>query len=381
MEHEGKRRDDYLRQVTKKFNIVVFFTHGVSLERWEQRGMFSREVQFYEALAEKLGMIHLFTYGRNDARYQERLKDRLVVHPKNLPLPNLLHGLVLPLLHWQTITHCNAIRIHQVAGAIPALLAHWILRKPLIVRAGFQWYSFANRQGASRPKLWLISLVERLAYRSATAIIHTTQEDADFVAQCYHVPRSKIHVIPNWVDAQMFRPMSVDKKPRSICFVGRLEKQKNLKMLITAMKGLDARLIVYGEGSLGTRLDEQARSLGVDVEFRGRIANEELPRELNACEIFILPSLYEGNPKVLLEAMTCGLPVIGTNVEGIKSVIQHNETGLLCEPTVESIREAIIRLLADHDLQARLGMRAREYILSTSSLDQAIQTELTLYPV
>ncbi|MEK7619980.1 MAG: glycosyltransferase family 4 protein [Patescibacteria group bacterium] len=359
--------------------IAVFFTHGVSLELWEKRGMFSREVQFYQELAREVGEVWLFTYGEHDEQYLNRLGPNIRLFQKNCKCPPSHYALMLPFVYRKQLKQVDAIRIHQVAGAIPALLAHWLYRKPLIVRAGFQWYRFAKRQGASRLKRAAISMIERLAYRSAGAIIHTTQADADFVATRYHIPRGKIHVIPNWVDTELFRLMTVEKQPRTVCYVGRLEKQKNLDTLVEAMQGLNARLIVYGEGSLQHTLEEQARALGVDVKFRGRVANEELPAALNACEIFVLPSLYEGNPKVLLEAMACGLPVVGTNVEGINTLIKDKETGLLCETTANSLQETLKRLLNNHELQNRIGEQARKQILSTASLDQAIQNELSFY--
>ncbi|MBI4437467.1 glycosyltransferase family 4 protein [Candidatus Uhrbacteria bacterium] len=361
--------------------VAVFFTHGVSLELWDQRGMLSRELAFYQALAQTGLDVCLYTYGKNDGRYRDLLGPNLTLAEKPCHCPASHYAFMLPFVYWKRLRKADLLRIHQVAGAIPALLAHWLWRKPLIVRAGFHWYRFAKRQGASWLKLKMISLIEWLTYKSATAIIHTTQEDADFVADRYHVPRAKIHVIPNWIDTQMFRPMSVDKNPRSVCFVGRLEEQKNLHALVEAIQGLGAQLIVYGEGSLRESLEQQARDLHVPVKFRGHIANKELPRALNACEIFVLPSLYEGNPKALLEAMACGLPVIGTNVEGIASVLQNHETGLVCEITVDSLKEALTQLLNDHDLQKQIGDRARNDILATSSLEQAVQTELTLYPV
>lgn len=359
--------------------IAVFFTHGVSLETWEQRGMLSRELRFYEELAREVGEVWFFTYGRDDARFASRLDPRIRIFLKTLPIPDLLYGLLLPFLYWRELSQVQMIRIHQVAGAIPALITHWLLRKPLIVRAGFQWHSFAERQHASRLKLWLISLIERLTYRSARVIIHTTQQDSDFVAKRYHIDTAKLHIIPNWVDTDLFKPMSVEKQPRTICFVGRLEEQKNLPALVMAMRGVDAKLVLFGEGSQHKRLQDMADENDVDVEFRGRIANEDLPAALNASTIFVLPSLYEGNPKVLLEAMACELPIIGTNVEGISSVIEHEKTALLCEPNSDSIRQALIRLLPDADLRSRLGTTAREAIIASCSLQQAVHKEIHLY--
>lgn len=363
----------------KTTRIAVFFTHGVSLELWEQRGMFSREVTFYEELARELGEVWFFTYGRNDARFASKLGTQIRLFPKRLPVPNLLYAILLPFLYWRELSQVQALRIHQLAGAIPAVITHWLMRTPLIVRGGFQWLTFARKQGASRLKLFCISLIEQLTYRSARAIIHTTQQDANFVTKRYHIDTAKLHVIPNWVDTDLFRPMSLEKSSRTVCFVGRLEKQKNIEALIQAMNDVEGTLVLYGDGSLRRTLEEQAQKLHVDVEFRGHIANEALPAALNACTIFVLPSRYEGNPKVLLEAMACGLPVVGTNVEGIASVIEHEKTGLLCELNSDSIRQVVMTLLDDQKLQQRLGSAARNETLASSSLSQTIQTEATLY--
>ncbi|MCR4313757.1 MAG: glycosyltransferase family 4 protein [Candidatus Uhrbacteria bacterium] len=358
--------------------VAVFFTHSVSLELWDQRGMFSREVQFYQELAKEIGEVWLFTYGEHDEQYLNRLGPNIRLFQKRCKCPPNHYAFMLPFVYRKQLREADVIRIHQVAGAIPALLAHWLYRKPIIVRAGFQWYSFAKRQGASRLKRWLISIIETFTYRSARAIIHTTQQDADFVAKRYHVDTAKLHVIHNWIDSDLFKPMPVEKQPRTICFVGRLEEQKNVRALIEAMNGVDGKLVIYGDGSLKKAFEELARALHVDVKFRGHIANEKLPIALSACTIFVLPSLYEGNPKVLLEAMACGLPVVGTNVEGITSIIQHEKTGLLCGTQPDSIRQTINRLLDEPELRSRLGEAARNSILESSTLEQAIQKETIL---
>jgi glycosyltransferase involved in cell wall biosynthesis len=115
------------------------------------------------------------------------------------------------------------------------------------------------------------------------------------------------------------------------------------------------------------------------VDFRGRIANDDLPRLLNEAEVFVLPSLYEGNPKALLEAMACGLPVLATNVEGNREVVQHGVTGYLCKDTsAESLREGIEKLLADERLRNTLGRNAREFIEREYALDVLLERELAL---
>lgn len=358
--------------------IAVFFTHGVSLELWKQRGMFSREVQFFEALAKQTGEIWFFTYGKDDARFQKHVGDRIKIFPKCLPVPNLLYGLLFPFLYWKDLRSVRLVRIHQMAGAIPALIAHSIFRKPLLVRCGYQWSQFSKREEAKHFKRFVIFLIERVAYRRAKTIIVTTNEDAQYIEKRYSLPAQKIHVIPNYVDTDLFQPLGKQKERNSICFVGRLEPQKNLLSLVEAIQDTGAHLIFYGEGSLKNKLEQKAKSLGIPLSLYGKIPNGHLPEALNACEIFILPSLFEGNPKVLLEAMSCGLPVIGTRVDGIQSILKDNVNGVLCATDSQSIHKTILDLLQNPEKQQRLGIAARKTILSTNTLSCAIEKEIEI---
>lgn len=358
--------------------IAVFFTHAVSLELWESRGMFSREVKFYETLAHEVGEIWFFTYGKNDAKFADRLSKNIRIFPKKIPVPNILYGILLPFVYWNELKKVRLIRIHQMAGAFPALFSHWILRKPLLVRCGYQWSRFLKKTQANKIKQLIVYAIEYITYHAANKIILSTEGDAAYVSTQYKIDLKKISVVSNYVDTELFKPLSVEKKPASVCSVGRFSKEKNFENLIFALKNTNISLNLYGDGSLREHLETSASEHHVSLFAPGNIPNEELPKALNACEIFILPSLFEGNPKVLLEAMACGLPVIGTGVEGIESIIEHNQNGILCETDAESIHNAIADLLNNKEKQKRLGTAARETILATASLSKAIQTEVEL---
>jgi glycosyltransferase involved in cell wall biosynthesis len=94
--------------------------------------------------------------------------------------------------------------------------------------------------------------------------------------------------------------------------------------------------------------------------------------------VFILPSHFEGHPKTLIEAMACGLPVIGADTPGINNLIRHGETGFLCGTEPEQIREAIVSVLGDAGLRQRLGRNARDEAMATFSLDAIVQKELAV---
>ncbi len=84
-------------------------------------------------------------------------------------------------------------------------------------------------------------------------------------------------------------------------------------------------------------------------------------------------------PKALLEAMACGLPCIGSNVEGIREIIKHKENGYLCETDAESIRQAILEVLEDGALRKNIGQNARRTIIDNFSLKKGLEKEVALY--
>jgi N,N'-diacetylbacillosaminyl-diphospho-undecaprenol alpha-1,3-N-acetylgalactosaminyltransferase len=105
------------------------------------------------------------------------------------------------------------------------------------------------------------------------------------------------------------------------------------------------------------------------------VPNERLPELLNAADVFVLPSQREGHPKVLLEAMSCGLPCVGADVEGIREVIQDGENGLLCSLTPKDMADKIYRLFSDPDLALRLGQAARHFVEANFDLDILLEKE------
>lgn len=114
------------------------------------------------------------------------------------------------------------------------------------------------------------------------------------------------------------------------------------------------------------------------VRFHGNIPNSQLASAIAKSDLFVFPSSYENHPKALLEAMSCGLPCIGSNVEGIKELIVHGETGYLCDVEYQSISSAIEMLISNDALRLRIGKNARSYIVENFSLDRVFKMELDI---
>ena len=214
-------------------------------------------------------------------------------------------------------------------------------------------------------------------------------------------PSEKLVHIPNSVDVEYFK-MSQDLQNRNlknICFVGRLEEQKGVEYLIKAMDVIksevkDTKLFIVGDGQLRTNLEELGKKLKLNdyIHFIGS-ANDVLPYYHNS-QIFVLPSISEGMPLTLLEAMSCGLPVVATKVGGNVEIVDSNlevgksmlsgchigENGILVAPkNVKGLAEALLMLLKDEGLSKQLGRNARKNAVKKYSLDEVTEQYLGLY--
>jgi glycosyltransferase involved in cell wall biosynthesis len=370
-------------EILKDKNLALFFSYGVSLKTWHDIGMIDREVAIYNELSEYFKHIYFFTYGDNgDLEFTGCLAPNITVVPQKF-IPHktiysaILYSFMLPVIHRKVLKHVDILKTNQMAASWTAALSKLLYRKKLIVRTGFMWsVNYAREHPGSR-KLWLIKNIEKFAYKSADAAVTTSQGSFNYVEQNYH-PR-KQSLITNYVETEVFKPLNRTKKPGSICFIGSLYQAKNPVALLEALKGLPYYIDIIGSGPMSSQLQEFAANNGVKVNFLGNIPNHELPEILNQHEMFILPSLWEGMPKTLLEAMACGLPVIGTRVSGIQEVIDDGENGILCNTDSASIKQAITRLMEDEELKKRLGENARKTIEEDYSLTKLVDKELELY--
>jgi len=263
-------------------------------------------------------------------------------------------------------------------GAWSALIAKMFFRKKLIARTGYIWSKFAVQNNDNKIGIFIIKLIEKIVYKFANVIISSSKKDKEYV-EVQNKFTGKSFLIQNYVDTENFRPMNLQKKAASLCFIGRLEVQKNLFELLKALINSEYNLSIVGEGSLKDNLIKFSRENKIKVEFPGIVGNERLPQLLNQHEVFILPSVYEGMPKSLLEAMACGLPVIGNDVEGINEVVVNNFNGLLCKKDADSIRETIDFLFKDIDLKNNLAKNARETIIKDFSLNSVLKKEFEIY--
>lgn len=361
-------------------NLGLFMTRGMSLEKWAKLGTLAREIKPYNELAKDFKTIYIFSYGRRDSTlFAKDLASNLKVLPRPRHISVFLYSLLLPFIQKKTLKNIDILKTNQMDGSWAAVLAKKMYKKHLVVRCGYEWLYTIQKNKKSFLKRWTAFIVEKFAYSNADKIILTSSVSKDFVLTNFNVNSSKIEIISNYIDTELFRPMNIEKDPKRILFVGRLEKDKNPKNLILACAGTQLRVVLIGEGSQKDYLKKLAAEKNVEVIFFGQVDQTRLPEEINKSQIFVLPSYMEGNPKSLLEAMSCGVACVGSDIEGINNLIRQGENGILSVNDPESLRHSITKVVKDDVLCKKLGSNARLQIENENSLQFCLNKELKLY--
>lgn len=185
------------------------------------------------------------------------------------------------------------------------------------------------------------------------------------IVDLYGLPESKVPVIYNGIDLSRCLPKQAYSAEKiTLIHIGRFNQQKNHRGLLEAFSMLvkqipDCRLQLLGDGELWDETEAYARKLGIRdrVDFLGSQSN--VYPYLQQADIFLLPSLFEGMPMTIIEAMGTGLPVVASRVGGVPDMLQHRESGILvpCDP--KEVCSACAELAGREDLRRQLGETAR----------------------
>lgn len=230
-----------------------------------------------------------------------------------------------------------------------------------------------------------LNLIGRIVFRHAAKVVCLTNSDASEI-RMFGCSPEKISIIPNAIDIDMFRP-SPHFDNRSIIWVGRFVQEKGVEDLLQATRLVsrqcrDARLILVGDGPLRKDVEQTISrlSLGESVILKGVLSKDQIREVLANALIFVLPSLKEGLPLALLEAMSSGKAVVAYNIPGVNEVIEHEHNGILVPiHDFEKLAEAMVDLLSNRNKAVRLGENARTTIQTRFVWDNTIQNLEQLY--
>ena len=362
--------------------LTLFFTHDVSLKLWKEKGLFDREVKPYLYLAKHRGWkIHFYTHGdADDLDFRNELSP-IEITPAYLnfrkPKNRIMRLFISPFILWSNRASLKGQQIYkanQFWGAWNIIFAKWLWGGKAIGRCGYELLNFTISEKKNGMRIYFVRLISWLIYKYSDMIVLATEADKRFaVSQFSFLANKEIIVEPNWIDTVLFKTNDSVQKIVDIGYIGRFNEQKNLELLVNAAKEAGLSLHLYGGGEQETKLRQMCNDSNCNIF--GWVKNANVPNLLNQFNLFVLPSLYEGNPKSLLEAMSCGCAVIASDVPGNREIVTNGENGLLCSLEAESLRRCISKLLNDSDLRKELGKNARRYIIEKHSLKSYLQRE------
>jgi glycosyltransferase involved in cell wall biosynthesis len=257
-------------------------------------------------------------------------------------------------------------------GLVGAILA----RVPAIVATVQLYLEFPL--GAS------IFVQQRLLVAGVGRYIAVSQEVAQRLIRKLHWPTQKIQVIHNCVSpVSEYKAQSpIERTGRPIVLtVARLDEQKGHRYLLEAAAQVpEAQFVLAGDGPLRASLEAQARSLGVEERVKFLGYRTDIADLLAGCDVFVLPSLYEGLPLSILEAMSAGKPVIATHIGGTDEAVIAGETGLLVPPAnPTALATAIRSVLTDRPLAQRLASAGRARVEQEFSAAKMVQQVIAVY--
>lgn len=254
------------------------------------------------------------------------------------------------------------------------------------------WYE--NEHGGKSTRGKIYTMLELATNRNLALYVTVSEKDRNMLLRS-GIPEDKIELIYNAVDTTLpklepnFLRIKFNLPPDAfICLaVGRLVHIKGYDVLIEAIKEAAAEIpnlfgVIIGEGEIREELTHQIE----ETDLHGRIILPGyLPREsilsaLASCNIFTMPSRYEGTPIALLEAGSQACPIIASNAGGMPELVSHEEHALLVAPeNSHALAQAIIRLAKDRALAKRLGKSAQTRVHEKFSLENQVAATINAY--
>lgn len=236
---------------------------------------------------------------------------------------------------------------------------------------------------------------EKYMLKNAEYVVVQSAKNREIISEKFNVSPDRIFIIPNAVDTGFYDPQIYrrdedqerDVNERIVLALGRLTAQKGFEYLIRAIPIVEAsfpeaRFWIVGDGPLKSYLQDLSLKLGVakKVSFLGEVSHDETVELYSKAEVFVMPSLSESFPNVMLEAMAMENATVATKVGVVPELATDRENSMLVNPrSVNQLADSIIVLLSDDSLRRRIGVNARKLVKEKYSWDFVTRKTLQLY--
>lgn len=241
-----------------------------------------------------------------------------------------------------------------------------------------------------------LAKLEKQTAHDATLVVTISNYSFGKLRSFYGIDSGKVRIVPNGVDIEEFQP-TADKagakrqfglgEEPCVLFVGSLIPRKGLSFLVEAAKKVvkeqaNVKFLIVGEGPLRPQLEASINSLGLagNFVFLGNLNESVLPAVYGCADVFVLPSIQEGQGIVLLEAQACGVPVVAFGVGGIYEAVLDRKSGLLSKKgDSDDLAADLLRLLSDKVLRQRFGAEGRRLVIENYTWALCAKRMLDVY--
>jgi glycosyltransferase involved in cell wall biosynthesis len=278
------------------------------------------------------------------------------------------------------------IRTHQYHANLYGRLAAWLARVPCIVASVHNVYTI-DRKFHRR-------LINNFLARCSDVVVAVSETVKKDVLTYDGLPDNRVRVIYNGIDTERFLNLDgslirsafgISSEAPVVGTVGRLTLQKGQKYLLDAVSMLKEKfhqivLLIIGDGPMRDELENHIRSLGIDKNVILLGTRRDIPQLLSAMDIFVLPSLWEGLPNALIEAMAAGKAIIATDIPPIREIINSEKIGILV-PVKDSkaIGSSIELLLNNKTLTDNFGKSAKDRAFSYFNIETTVDRYINLF--
>ncbi len=215
--------------------------------------------------------------------------------------------------------------------------------------------------------------------KMADRVLSVSQSDIPLIRKKFGV--RQVDWIPPGVDTGKFVPAAGSPHPPVVSYIGKLEAWKGIGSLVKIFQEIhremkDVRFLVVGRGSL----EKELRELPLPIEFTGHVTNDDMPAIYQRTSVMILPSYMEGLPVCCIESLSCGVPVVATDVGDTAMVIMGGKNGRLAKPgDSRDMAMKTIELLKNDSLRAAMGKSGREYVRENFDFDVITARVVEIY--
>ncbi|MDP3941940.1 MAG: glycosyltransferase family 4 protein [bacterium] len=261
--------------------------------------------------------------------------------------------------------HLDLVHIHGGPGGL-------FLLKRLSVPSIFTshhtyWQQYHYVKGEHWKKIFYI--LEKISYQKVNKIISVSNDTRKVLIDRYGIDNKRITYIPNGIHTgESFSKKSESEQLSNILYVGRIDKRKGTDFLVKSMKPIHKKnpgivLYIVGEGKDKKTLETYSKQNNLPIKFLGYLPDSDINELYKKISVQIVPSIFEGFGITVLEGMARGIPIIATEVDGIKSIIKNNSTGILVTyGDTNGLADAVINLVNDLPLQKKITTNAHRQL-------------------